>query len=77
MVTGLITTRETLDREKKSNYSLILVAQDSGMVPQHTTRQLNITVSDIDDNKPMFKRSVVSIYRTFSYRFFKNLQSLL
>lgn len=58
MVTGLITTRETLDREMKSNYSLILVAQDSGMVPQHTTRQLNITVSDIDDNKPVFKRSI-------------------
>lgn len=57
-VTGLITTSERLDRERKSNYTLILVAQDSGAVPQHTTRQLRISVTDIDDNKPMFKRSI-------------------
>uniref|UniRef100_T1IAK5 Cadherin domain-containing protein n=1 Tax=Rhodnius prolixus TaxID=13249 RepID=T1IAK5_RHOPR len=56
-VTGLITTKENLDREVKSNYTLLLVAQDSGLVPQHATRQLRVTVTDIDDNKPLFKRS--------------------
>ncbi|KAK9498689.1 hypothetical protein O3M35_003268 [Rhynocoris fuscipes] len=56
-VTGLITTKSNLDREQKSNYTLILVAQDSGTVPQHATRQLRVTVTDIDDNKPVFKRS--------------------
>ncbi|XP_024085574.1 cadherin-23-like [Cimex lectularius] len=57
-VTGLITTKQHLDREIKSNYTLILVAQDSGMVPQHATRQLHISVTDVDDNKPLFKRSI-------------------
>ncbi|CAB0013827.1 unnamed protein product [Nesidiocoris tenuis] len=57
-ITGLITTNDYLDREVKSNYSVILIAQDSGMVPQHTTRQLRISVTDIDDNKPVFKRAI-------------------
>ncbi|KAL1131312.1 hypothetical protein AAG570_010930 [Ranatra chinensis] len=57
-ITGLITTMVELDREEKENYTVIIVAQDSGAVPQHSTRQLHISVTDIDDHKPVFKRSI-------------------
>ncbi|RZF46512.1 hypothetical protein LSTR_LSTR009294 [Laodelphax striatellus] len=56
--TGLITTKQQLDREKKEKYSLILVAQDSGAVPQQATRLLTVFVTDIDDHKPYFKRTL-------------------
>ena len=59
--TGVITTRVKLDREVKSNYSLVLVVKDGGMVPQQVTKVFHITVQDVDDNVPLFKRSVVSI----------------
>ncbi|KAF6205675.1 hypothetical protein GE061_019848, partial [Apolygus lucorum] len=65
-VTGLITTNDYLDREVKSNYTIILIAQDSGLVPQHATRQLRISVTDIDDNKPVFKRSIDEAPAEFS-----------
>ncbi|KAG8278460.1 hypothetical protein J6590_019088 [Homalodisca vitripennis] len=56
--TGLITLRQTLDREVKDRYSLVLVAQDMGAVPQKATRVIHIIVTDIDDHKPTFKRTL-------------------
>lgn len=57
---GLITTRTPLDRERQAQFTLLLVAADKGTVPQQTTRLLTVHVSDVDDHKPVFKRSVVS-----------------
>lgn len=58
---GLITTRMKLNRELKSNYSLILVIKDGGVIPQQATKVFQIRVNDTDDNIPMFKRAVVSL----------------
>lgn len=58
--TGLITTKNLLDREMKDSYTLILVAQDLGQPPQQATRILQVKVLDIDDHKPYFKRSFYS-----------------
>ncbi|XP_068081067.1 cadherin-87A [Anabrus simplex] len=55
---GLISTRQLLDREQRENYTLILVVQDQGQPPQQATRELRIQVLDIDDHKPLFKRSL-------------------
>ena len=55
---GLITTRVPLDRERQAQYSLLLVAADKGPVPQQATRLLTVHVTDVDDHKPVFKRSV-------------------
>ncbi|KAE8743505.1 hypothetical protein FOCC_FOCC010892 [Frankliniella occidentalis] len=55
---GLITTRTLLDRETKAQFMLLLVAADKGPVPQQTTRLLTVHVTDVDDHKPVFKRSV-------------------
>jgi len=40
--TGLITTKSSLDREKKGKYQLIIVAHDRGVVPQEATRMLMV-----------------------------------
>lgn len=48
----------SLDREEKSSYSLLLRASDSG-VPQLTTDyKLVIDVQDVNDNSPLFEKSV-------------------
>lgn len=59
--TGLITTKANLDRETQDRYTLVLVAKDLGDIPQQSTRVFNVIITDIDDNKPVFNRSVVSI----------------
>lgn len=63
-MSGLITTAVPLDREAKAQYTLLLVAADKGPVPQQATRLLTVRVTDVDDHKPVFKRSVVSISPT-------------
>lgn len=59
--TGLITTTSILDREIQDKYTLVLVARDLGDVPQQSTKVFNVIVTDVDDNKPVFNRSIVSI----------------
>ncbi|KAG7462693.1 hypothetical protein MATL_G00187450 [Megalops atlanticus] len=54
-LTGVITTAVRLDREKQALYSLIVVAYDLGQpVPYETTQPLQVALSDIDDNEPVF-----------------------
>ncbi|XP_049865838.1 cadherin-23 [Pectinophora gossypiella] len=54
---GLITTRQSLDRERKASYTLVLLVSDRGQPPQQSTRIVNIMVTDIDDHKPHFSRN--------------------
>lgn len=65
--TGLITTKAILDREIQEKYTLVLVAKDLGDVPQQSTKIFNVIVTDVDDNKPVFNRSVVSINARFVF----------
>ncbi|XP_076829939.1 cadherin-23, partial [Brachyhypopomus gauderio] len=54
-VTGIITTQVKLDREKQALYTLIIVAHDLGKPVQYeTTQALQVALSDIDDNEPVF-----------------------
>ncbi|TRY86763.1 hypothetical protein DNTS_008300 [Danionella cerebrum] len=54
-VTGVITTAVKLDREKQALYSLVVVAYDLGQpVPYETMQPLQVALSDIDDNEPVF-----------------------
>ncbi|XP_061083448.1 cadherin-23 [Conger conger] len=56
-LTGVITTAVRLDREKQALYSLIVVAYDLGQpVPYETTQPLQVALSDIDDNEPVFMK---------------------
>uniref|UniRef100_A0A8C2GJV4 Cadherin-related 23 n=1 Tax=Cyprinus carpio TaxID=7962 RepID=A0A8C2GJV4_CYPCA len=54
-VNGVITTAVKLDREKQALYSLVVVAYDLGQpVPYETMQPLQVALSDIDDNEPVF-----------------------
>ncbi|XP_013185198.1 cadherin-87A [Amyelois transitella] len=55
---GLITTRQALDREKRARYTLVLQAADRGAPAQHATRIVAVHVADVDDHKPHFARNL-------------------
>ena len=52
--TGAITTRVVLDRESTSGYSLTITAKDGGNPSHSETTIVEITVLDVNDNKPEF-----------------------
>ncbi|XP_061102894.1 protocadherin-23 [Conger conger] len=51
---GLITTLKSLDREKRSNYTIIIKAQDQGPTPRSSTAPLHVLVLDENDHSPTF-----------------------
>lgn len=60
-MTGAISTTRVLDREERSNYTLLITASDRGHPPLISTALLRITLSDENDNSPTFTRKT---YRT-------------
>ncbi|XP_068148728.1 cadherin-87A [Drosophila tropicalis] len=56
--TGLITTRQVLDREIKNMYKILLEVSDNGQPKQSVTRVLQIVVLDMDDHEPRFAREI-------------------
>jgi len=53
-----VLTRTELDRELTPSYELSIACTDLGNPPQHTIRRLPVTVSDENDNPPIFSQSV-------------------
>ncbi|CAG7831120.1 unnamed protein product [Allacma fusca] len=51
--TGKLTSRP-LDRERRSQYQLLVVAQDQGLPVQRTFCNITIYVQDVNDNSPNF-----------------------
>ncbi|KAG5896554.1 hypothetical protein JTB14_010383 [Gonioctena quinquepunctata] len=47
-----------LDRELQPNYTLDVVATDTGTPPLHASRTINLQVTDINDNAPEFQKGV-------------------
>lgn len=62
--TGAVSTTNSLDRERRFNYTLLIKAADQGAVPLTSTATLSINLSDENDNNPTFGqtsyRAVVS-----------------
>lgn len=54
--TGAIVTIKTLDREAVSGYLLTVTAKDGGNPPLSDTTDIEISVSDVNDNPPLFKQ---------------------
>ncbi len=50
-----------INRETRSEYSLIIEVKDLGTPVQQATRTLTIKVKDIDDHAPMFDRQKNSV----------------
>ncbi|XP_032400608.1 protein dachsous [Etheostoma spectabile] len=53
-VSGMVSVTGPLDRETKTDYSLLMVAEDQGRPARSATASLLVRVSDINDNVPKF-----------------------
>ncbi|XP_064633793.1 cadherin EGF LAG seven-pass G-type receptor 2-like isoform X2 [Lineus longissimus] len=53
--TGRITTSGPLDREKTDRYSFSVQARDHGTPPRSDNATVKITITDVNDNAPVFK----------------------
>uniref|UniRef100_A0A8C9QPR5 Cadherin domain-containing protein n=1 Tax=Spermophilus dauricus TaxID=99837 RepID=A0A8C9QPR5_SPEDA len=58
---GVISTIRTLDRETQETVELRVVAQDLGEPPLSATCLVTITVDDVNDNEPIFRRQVYNV----------------
>ncbi|GAB1287648.1 Dachsous cadherin-related 2 [Apodemus speciosus] len=58
---GLISTIRPLDREAQETVELRVVAQDLGEPPLSATCLVTITVDDVNDNEPVFRRQVYNV----------------
>ncbi len=54
--TGVITLEVPLDRETQDEYRLVITAQDQGRPTRSANTSLEISVTDINDNAPIFSR---------------------
>ncbi|XP_013413109.1 protocadherin-1 [Lingula anatina] len=50
--TGRITTNQSLDRERKGSYRLVVIARDRGTTVQSTAIEAEVILLDINDNPP-------------------------
>ncbi|XP_008063798.1 protocadherin-16-like [Carlito syrichta] len=55
---GVVSTIRTLDREVQEAVELRVVAQDLGEPPLSATCRVSVTVDDVNDNEPVFRRQV-------------------
>ncbi|KAI1888234.1 hypothetical protein AGOR_G00182930 [Albula goreensis] len=53
-VSGRLSTATELDREEQSSYLLYIQAKDKGTPPLHSVCKVNVTLRDINDNRPVF-----------------------
>ncbi|XP_075466227.1 protocadherin Fat 1 isoform X4 [Ascaphus truei] len=60
-VRGEVKVNKLLDREKISGYTLTIQAEDNGDPPRLNTTTVNIDVSDVNDNPPLFSQGNHSI----------------
>ncbi|XP_076005220.1 protocadherin Fat 4 [Genypterus blacodes] len=51
---GRLSTAVELDREDQGSYLIYIQAADSGRPPLHSVGKVNITLRDINDNRPVF-----------------------
>ncbi|XP_034453488.1 protocadherin alpha-8-like isoform X20 [Hippoglossus hippoglossus] len=57
-----VTTKRFLDREEVSNYDITIKATDCGEPPLSTFKTLNIQISDVNDNSPLFSQNPIQFY---------------
>lgn len=53
-LTGQLTTMVFLDREKISNYRILVIARDQGAPSQSSTATVLLSIEDANDNAPIF-----------------------
>ncbi|XP_034404903.1 protocadherin Fat 4-like [Cyclopterus lumpus] len=61
-VRGVITVMDKLDRERDSNYTLIITAVDKGNALRSATAVVSITVLDVNDFAPLFTPQTLTMH---------------
>ncbi|KAK5929600.1 hypothetical protein CgunFtcFv8_010821 [Champsocephalus gunnari] len=61
-VRGVITVKEKLDRERNSNYTLIITAVDQGDIYRSSTATISLTVLDVNDFAPIFTPQTLTLH---------------
>ncbi|KAI4884720.1 hypothetical protein NFI96_024912 [Prochilodus magdalenae] len=56
-----LVVNEPLDREQTSQYNITIIANDEGSPPLSTTSVIQVHISDVNDNAPLFPAPVISI----------------
>ncbi|XP_037833233.1 protocadherin alpha-10-like [Kryptolebias marmoratus] len=51
-----------LDREKEPHYNISITATDEGSPPLSSTRNIQVHVSDVNDNKPHFTENLINVF---------------
>ncbi|XP_071996671.1 protocadherin Fat 4-like isoform X3 [Engystomops pustulosus] len=59
--TGKLMNIKPLDAEKTDSYNLKVIAHDSGIPPLSSTAMIHVTVLDVDDNSPIFKKNLYNV----------------
>uniref|UniRef100_A0A4W3H428 Protocadherin 11 Y-linked n=1 Tax=Callorhinchus milii TaxID=7868 RepID=A0A4W3H428_CALMI len=54
--------QQKLDREQKDTYVMKIKVEDGGVPPRSSTAILQITVTDVNDNRPVFKENEVDVH---------------
>ncbi|XP_005947636.1 protocadherin-18 isoform X1 [Haplochromis burtoni] len=60
----MILTNVTLDREKRSEFSLTVVAEDRGTPSLSTVKHFTVHVTDENDNPPRFEKGQYEIFKS-------------
>ncbi|KAM8841936.1 protocadherin Fat 1a isoform 9-T12 [Synchiropus picturatus] len=58
---GELKVARQLDREKTSGYTLMVLASDNGVPPLSSSAVINIDISDVNDNPPLFSQANYSL----------------
>ncbi|XP_010779200.1 protocadherin alpha-3-like, partial [Notothenia coriiceps] len=59
-----LVTKMLLDREKESQYNVKIVCKDTGEPSLSSEKNINIVVSDVNDNSPVFTKNPYTFYIT-------------
>ncbi|XP_070819430.1 protocadherin alpha-8-like [Chaetodon trifascialis] len=51
-----------LDRETASQYNISITAADEGSPSLSSTSVINVQISDVNDNKPLFTENIINVY---------------
>ncbi|XP_044133346.1 protocadherin gamma-B2-like [Bufo gargarizans] len=57
-----LVTASYMDREKNSTYNVTIIAEDGGIPQMVTTKEIYISIFDINDNCPLFNKPIYVAY---------------